>query len=126
MAARRGRSQTTKKSRIKVDFEDYSPEVMGRIDRRFLEALRERAPEIEARAKIEVPVDEGDLQKTVRVDIDERKGELYLKSGGPGARHAHLIEYGTIKMEANPYTRRTISKTRRKTTSVVKKHLSGP
>lgn len=125
MATRRARNKTIKKSRIRVDFEDYSPEVLQRIDRRFLAALRERAPEIEARAKTEVPVDEGDLQKSVRVEIDERKGELYLKSGGPGARHAHLVEYGTVKMEANPFMRRTISKTRRTTTKVVKKHLSG-
>lgn len=116
----------TTKSRIKVDFEDHSEEVLQRIDKRFVMALKERAPEIESRAKTEVPVDEGDLQKSIEVEVDEYKGELYLKSGGPGARHSHLIEYGTVKMEANPFMRRTISKTRRKTTQVVKKYLSAP
>jgi len=116
----------TKKSRIKVDFEDNSPEVLRRIDKRFVTALRERAPEIKSRAKIEVPIDEGDLQKSIEVEVDEGRGELYLKSGGPGARHAHLVEFGTVKTEANPFMRRTISKTRRKTTQIVKKHLSAP
>lgn len=70
-------------------------------------------------ARQEVPVDEGDLLASIDSGLT-RKGELYLASGGPGARHAHLIEYGTVRQRPNQFMRRTIRKERR----VVEKDLA--
>lgn len=67
----------------------------------------------EARAL--VPVDTGALRDSIRAGV--RSQEIYTlsgkarvpgaaaqtRAGGRGARHAHLIELGTVKMTAKPF-----------------------
>jgi HK97 gp10 family phage protein len=89
--------------KVKSNIRETSRIVRGRI----IAGLHAAAPFVEHIAKREVPKDTGNLEQHTRVEVDERNLELDLKSGGPGARHAHLIEYGTIHMEPNPYMRRS-------------------
>lgn len=48
-------------------------------------------------AKQRVPVDEGDLQRSIRITTRTKKGTVYayVKAGGRRAPHAHLVEFGT-------------------------------
>jgi HK97 gp10 family phage protein len=89
--------------------------------------------ELKATALAEVPVHPrphhghlpGHLRATVNAGVS-RKGNLYLISGGPGARHAHLVEHGTEKMDANPFMGRTIRKVGRSVGRDLKKELGRP
>ena len=67
--------------------------------------------EAEARAKGYVPVDTGALKGSINSDVRGLVG--MLKAGGPGARHAWLVEYGTQHAKAQPYLRRGVLAARR-------------
>ena len=62
-------------------------------------------------AKARVPVETGALQRSIRArKAGERfrgrkipGGAANVFAGGPGARHAHLIELGTVKAPAYPF-----------------------
>lgn len=59
-----------------------------------------------AEARILVPVDTGDLQSTIGVEVE---GEtVNLVAGGGDVDYALYVEFGTIKMEAQPYMRPAI------------------
>ena len=69
-----------------------------------------------------VPVVEGNLKKSIsRIRIPDYdlgreipRGKAIVVMGGPGARHAHLVELGTIKMPAQHLMRRATQATRDK------------
>lgn len=54
-------------------------------------------------ARERVPVDSGALQASIHGDVRGLVG--MVKAGGQGARHAHLIEYGTRYMRARSFMR---------------------
>jgi len=60
-------------------------------------ALRAGANEFKKPAQARVPVDEGDLRRSIRVTTRTKKGTVYaaVKIGGRRAPHAHLVEFGT-------------------------------
>lgn len=60
-------------------------------------ALRAGINEFKKDAQQKVPVDEGDLRRSIRVTTRTKKGTVYasLKAGGRKAPHAHLVEFGT-------------------------------
>ena len=88
---------------VKSNIREASQVIRGRL----VAGLHAAAPFVEQVGKREVPKYTGNLEQHTRTEVDERNLELDLKSGGPGARHAHLVEYGTIHMQPNPYMRRT-------------------
>ena len=88
---------------VKSNIRETSRIIRGRL----ILGLHAAAPFVEQVGKREVPKDTGNLERHTRTEVDERELTIYLKSGGPGARHGHLIEYGTIHMMPNPYMRRT-------------------
>lgn len=63
-------------------------------------ALRKTALDIEADAKIFVPVDTGFLKNSISSDISEYHAEV-----GPTADYAHYVENGTSRMNGQPYMR---------------------
>ena len=69
-------------------------------------ALRAGANEFKKAAKEAVPVDDGDLQRSIRVTTRTKKGTIYasLKAGGKKAPHWHWVEFGTAahKIKAKP------------------------
>lgn len=77
------------------------------------EGSYEAAKVVAKRAKLLVPVATGALQRSIRafknrVRTGRRRSREFLRgarvfAGGRGARHAVLIEYGTIRMAARPY-----------------------
>lgn len=96
-----------------VTVEQVPPrELLQAVDRRRTAVFSRSAPRLAATARQEVPMRTGALMASISSGVS-RKGDLYLASGGPGARHAHLVEYGTVKTEANPFMRRTVARERR-------------
>ena len=81
-------------------------------------ALAKSADELVAMMKRLVPVDEGDLRDSIGwtwgaapkgtvkvggVDAGGKDLAVTVFAGGPGAYHAHLVEFGTVKSAAQPY-----------------------
>lgn len=103
-----------------VTAEQVSPrELLQAVERRREAVFARASPRLAATARQEVPVRTGALLASISSGVS-RAGNLYLASGGPGARHAHLVEYGTHPSEKhpfgtapNPFMRRTIAKERR-------------
>lgn len=60
-------------------------------------ALRAGANEFKAEAKVNVPVDDGDLKRSIRVTTRTKSGTVYasVKAGGKKAPHWHFVEFGT-------------------------------
>lgn len=57
-------------------------------------ALRKGANEIRNEAKANVPVDRGDLKKSLKVSTGGKRGKIIAKVKS-GLRYAHLVEFGT-------------------------------
>ena len=65
----------------------------------------------EGYARNRVPVDSGALQSSNHSDVQGLTGAI--KAGGRGARHAMLVEYGTVHMKARSYLRYAVNKVKR-------------
>lgn len=96
----------------KVEVKINTKQASRVIRRRLVTGLRTAASYVDQVAQQEIPVDQGTLKAHTRVEVDDQALEIDLKSGGKGARHAHLVEYGTVKTPPNPYMRRTKAKTK--------------
>lgn len=90
----------------------------------ILEALRpalvKSAEEAAANMRALVPVDEGDLQASITVTgpgettpayaagggkVTAHENQALVTIGNPDVRTGHMVEFGTIKMEAQPFMR---------------------
>jgi len=60
-------------------------------------ALRAGAAVFRQEARQKVPVDDGDLKRSIRITTRTKRGTVYaaVKAGGRLAPHAHLVEFGT-------------------------------
>ena len=74
-------------------------------------ALRAGVNEYKGVAARGVPVDEGDLKRSLRVTTRVKKGTVYasLKVGGRAAPHAHLVEFGTKPHKIRPKSKKALS-----------------
>lgn len=83
-------------------------------------ALVQGAEEVADGARALVPVDEGDLRATITVtgpgeqtppyasgggSVTAKPNQALVTVGSPEVRHGHLIEFGTVHAEAQPYLR---------------------
>lgn len=88
--------------------------IIDAVNKRKEAAFLRTSPEWLAVARREVPVYSGDdpranpgaLMASIVSGIT-RDGNMFLAAGGAGAKHAHLVEYGTVNMPANPFMRRS-------------------
>lgn len=83
------------------------------------QAMRKAAKPIIDDAKSNVPVDSGALRDSIKIGSTLNKSQRkqarstkekgavtqYLGSGGKGARHSHLVEFGTVDQPAQPFLR---------------------
>ena len=74
-------------------------------------ALRAGAVVFRSEARQNVPVDEGDLQASIRVTTRTRRGTVYtsVKAGGKRAPHWHWIEFGTGAHKIKPKKQEALS-----------------
>lgn len=78
------------------------PEIVAGLRPRVSAAVKETAEVVQEGAQTRVPVDEGDLYDSIRV---ERKGpaEYAVIAGGGDVFYATFIEYGTVKLGPRPF-----------------------
>lgn len=111
--------------------EPITQAVISAVEKRRMAAFAVASPRLRERARAEAPVYQGDdpratpgaLMASVESGLSEKRKAIYLAAGGPGARHAHLVEYGTVKMRANPFMRRSIAKERKALLEDLKREL---
>ncbi len=80
-----------------------------------IEPMTEKAEEY---ARQRVPVDSGALQASIKSDVQGLTGAI--KAGGRGARHAMLVEYGTVHMKGRSFLRYAVNKVKREFRSFAK------
>ena len=95
-----------------LDIEDTTPEAKRNIDRNLVAALTESARPLRVTAFQEAPRDKGALVRSIETSVNAERLSLALIAGGPGAKHAHLVEFGTVHAKPNPFMRRSIKKNR--------------
>ncbi len=74
-------------------------ELPVKIEKNILRsAMRAGARVIANEAKGNVPVEDGDLKRSIRVSTNTRKGEVTAKAvaGGKKVYYAHFVEFGTV------------------------------
>ena len=70
----------------------------GQVRPRAEQVVKKSAFDIEATGKINAPVDTGNLESSISTDIDGLTAQI-----GPTAEYGGYVEYGTSKMDAQPY-----------------------
>jgi len=91
---------------------DFLQQLPLKVERNILRAaLRAGANEYKAVATPLIPVDEGDLRRSLRVTTTVRKGTVFasLKVGGRKAPHAHLVEFDTKPHKITPKEKKALS-----------------
>lgn len=73
------------------------PEVVRQQINEAVDVTRKAALE---GARARVPVDTGALKKSLRSTMDKRRGAAKVTARAP---HAHLVEFGTVHMDAHPF-----------------------
>ena len=106
--------------------EDRSTEVLANIRKAMVGTMERYAPVFKATAQAQVPKRSGRLMRSIGTAVDEKKVSLTLYSGGKAAFHAHLVEFGTVKMPPTPYTRRTADLVRPRMDADMKRALGRP
>lgn len=77
-----------------------------RVGARIAKAIRKTAHDIEADAKILVPVDTGNLKNSISTDIlNDGRFENMAAEIGPTAHYGRYVEEGTSRMGPQPYLR---------------------
>lgn len=74
--------------------------------REIKKAIKISADDLAEQIRNAVPVDDGDLRASVKVDeLSERQGRFgyAVKAGSNRAFYAAMQEFGTVKMRANPF-----------------------
>ena len=80
------------------ELDAFLQQVPAKVEKNIMRsALRAGANEFKKDMQANVPVDEGDLKKSIRTSTRTKKGTVYafVKVGGRRAPHAHLVEFGT-------------------------------
>ncbi len=91
-----------------LDILDDTQAAKVNIDRSLVAALEASANPLRTTAVREVPKKTHALERSIKTNVDAAELSLALTSGGRDAKHAHLVEYGTVHSRPNPYMRRTI------------------
>jgi len=64
------------------------------------EATSQTAMAVQAGAKARAPVRTGLLRRSIKRSMDKRRGAAKVRATAP---HAHLVEFGTVRMSARPF-----------------------
>jgi HK97 gp10 family phage protein len=95
------------KFNVEEDISKRLKELGPRVARKHgQKAVREGLKPVLAEARRQVPVDTGALKRSLRiVNLKRRFGGVVAAQVRSLAPHAHLIEFGTVKMAAQPFLR---------------------
>ena len=64
---------------------------------------------VEGEAKLRCPVDTGNLRDSIKYSIDENEPAVLI---GTNVEYAPYVEFGTVKMQAQPYLRPAVIENR--------------
>ncbi len=73
------------------------------IPERVKQIVAKAADDVEANAKAVVPVDTGNLKSSIQTTFEDAGAVAYV--GPRSVDYAIHVEYGTVKMRAQPYMR---------------------
>lgn len=74
------------------------PKIGSALESRVETVVKKSTLDVEARAKVLVPVDTGHLKSTIQSDVDGASGVV-----GVGAEYSVYVEHGTRYMAAQPF-----------------------
>ena len=109
-------SLTDQSIRLQKQLKNIPKEIVEQLE----PALIKGADEVANTMRLLVPEDEGDLKASIAVTPPNRTTPAYAEGGGKRTaqanqalvtvgneqvRHGHLQEFGTVKMEAQPFMR---------------------
>ena len=91
-------------------------------------ALRSAGDRIKESIQAETPVDEGDLLKSInRSNVKTKEGVKQVEVGpdsrGKRSHVARFLEFGTVKMKANPFMSRGYEQARAETLAIIAREL---
>ena len=89
--------------KVETRFENLSRGLLADVRRKTASGLEEAGKILLPASKSAVPVDTGGLLRSIDYHVEGQTGQL--RAGGPGARHANLVEFGTYKMPPRSFLR---------------------
>jgi HK97 gp10 family phage protein len=77
----------------------------------------------EGQAKKDCPVDTGRLRSSITHGITDIKGDVIIGQVGTNVEYAEHVEFGTSKMQAQPYLRPAVDKALNKAPAIFEAEL---
>lgn len=101
----------------------------GELAKRDLNtSLRKGANHMRDAAQAKVPIDEGDLKDSLKVQKQKADNseevKLTLSPSKPKGFHAHFVEFGTVKNPAQPFMRPAFDETKGEATKIIIDYLA--
>jgi HK97 gp10 family phage protein len=103
---------------LKWNGDKVAAEIRGRAERGAIEA----AEFLAETARDQAPVRTGELRDSIGVVPGPDRGSAFVVAT---ANHAAPVEWGTYKMSANPFMRRSIAMCREGIRRIIARHVSG-
>ena len=86
----------------------HGDKFLRKMDKDYPKFLRDSGDAVEESAKSKAPVKTGELGASIRNEVDEGAKEVFV---GSDLDYALYLEYGTRKMQAQPYLRPALYET---------------
>lgn len=100
MARLRSRESREELKKMRQAWVDRLPKA---INTEMREAVEKAAESVAAGQRRIVPVDKGDLRRSITVEMDERALRATVSAGGKDAYYGTFQEYGTREQPAQPF-----------------------
>lgn len=107
-----------------VKFINNSKIIKAQMNEAYKRAAKEIALEMEGIAKENSPVDTGNLRSKIYGESGKKNGDIIARVG-TNTEYASFQEFGTSKMEAQPFIRPARDEMQRESANIVKKHMKG-
>lgn len=122
---------------LKIDGIDEFMRELNKLEQRMkhdhlMKAATKAARIFRKEAVKSAPKDSGDLKKSIQLKKLKRRGDNEAsvivgpttgKKAKYSGRHAHLLEFGTVKMRARPFMRPAFNKTKKDAEEAFKQEL---
>lgn len=87
---------------MSVEEQDFTEEFLKDVEAAKRRFVTEAGKILEGAMKRRAPVDSGNLRRGITTTVDE-DGDGVFSDTGPTAEYAEYVEYGTVRMDAQPY-----------------------
>lgn len=106
-------------------YKSYKKDVLKQLQETKEKVLLEVATIVEGRAVYLVPVDTGNLRKTIDFDVDVKKGiaRVGVLKGKEGSEYAVFVERGTRYQKAQPFIKKAFQDSEKEIQKIVKEYF---